>query len=369
MPIMTRYTHDRAVIAMNWRGAWVAGDYTKDDLVRDGSWTMIANKDTGDRPAPQKIGAELSLYNGLSPTVSDTAKQVVSGIDMVAGTKGFWFNGYEVYVVADNHYRVYAVDSSGAIVELLDFSASSTGWLSFSFESMPVSPGGALAIIQVVSEPAASPTVWTGDWNYDTPNNATNPTSGEITHANRLLDTLRIHKVDDNGTNRGAELLALVAGDIIDAVGMRWTIQSITDEGLYVSIGVAPSQQGSPEGVSTFSFETVLATPITIMADPDYWLINQPSGGAVIKGLFSLDGDPIVENNNAYGINPVMQEAYVSPDWDPVASITGASSDGSSSIAGTESIPTVGYTGNVSVGQGHNRKTFHIENGLVKDVT
>jgi hypothetical protein len=36
---------------MTWRGAWAAGTYNANDVVRDGSWLMIANKRTTDQPA------------------------------------------------------------------------------------------------------------------------------------------------------------------------------------------------------------------------------------------------------------------------------------------------------------------------------
>jgi hypothetical protein len=36
---------------MTWKGAWAAGTYNVNDVVRDGSWLMIANKRTTDQPA------------------------------------------------------------------------------------------------------------------------------------------------------------------------------------------------------------------------------------------------------------------------------------------------------------------------------
>ncbi len=369
MPIMTRYTHSRAVVANNWHGKWSQREYKKDDIVVDGSWLMIANKDTEDRAAPQKIGPEIVTYNGTSPTTLNTVKKITSGIDIVAGTSGFWLNGYELYVVAGNHYRVYSVNQENEVSEQLDFVADTTGWIRVNMTSLPVPPGEAFALLQVVAEPDPTPTVWVGNWDYDTPNNDTPPISGQATHSDRLPDTLRVHKTDNDGTDRGAELLALAAGDIIDAVGMSWAIQKVTDSGTHVSFSIAPSQQGSPDGIAQFSFETVTATPITIVEDTGYWLTNQPSGGASIMGLFAIDGDPIAQNDNAYGVNPVIQEAFVSEDWDGMA-LSGNGGGGSTTSASTiAAIPVEGYTGNVRVGQGHNRKTFHIENGLVKDVT
>jgi len=43
---------------MRWLNFW-EGDYTtyeKNDVVKDGNWTMVANKQTSDKPAPLPIG-------------------------------------------------------------------------------------------------------------------------------------------------------------------------------------------------------------------------------------------------------------------------------------------------------------------------
>ncbi|RLB98392.1 MAG: hypothetical protein DRH90_21980 [Deltaproteobacteria bacterium] len=306
---------------MVWRNEWIDGtEYKKDRVVRDSIWTMVSNKKTSDRPAPQNIGAEALIYQGTSPTSPVTAKSISSGIRVSAGTTGFSLNGYDAYVVSGNYYRIFLVLQNGQIEELQNFTANTTGWASFTLIPRLILPGLSFAIVQTVNEPDPTPTVWTGDWDYQTPNNAGTPASGAISHANRQLDQLRIHKTDDNGGNRSAELLALNNGDIVDGMGMRWAISDVTDSGTYVTLSVAPASQGTGGGVNTFTFETVSATPITVVVDTNWWGLNQPSTG-VIKGLYSIDEAPWAEVDDAYGINLTLQEVYVSADWDLLSRI------------------------------------------------
>jgi len=47
---------------MNWRDVWFPGIYEANDVVKDGDWTMVANKQTTDNAAPQKIGDPFYYY-------------------------------------------------------------------------------------------------------------------------------------------------------------------------------------------------------------------------------------------------------------------------------------------------------------------
>jgi len=61
---------------MKWQGRWTAGCYLEGDVVLDGDWTMVANKDTCDRAAPTPDGSpEFSIdpdpaWVTMSPTVT-----------------------------------------------------------------------------------------------------------------------------------------------------------------------------------------------------------------------------------------------------------------------------------------------------------
>ena len=45
---------------MYWSGVWQPGEYEANEVVRDGSWTMIANKTTTDRGPQQPLDSPLT---------------------------------------------------------------------------------------------------------------------------------------------------------------------------------------------------------------------------------------------------------------------------------------------------------------------
>jgi hypothetical protein len=303
---------------MRWRDSWVQGrEYKKHDVTRDGAWTMVALRDTYDRPAPQPIGQPLYRYQGSSPTDSITAKELVIGHRYTWGVSG-WLSGWRVWSVAGNYYRIFSVadpDGANEGAEIVSYEASTTGWYEATFAPQLILPGSVFELWAAVQEPDPTPTIWTGNWNYITPPNPGTPVSGSIIHANSLLSVLSIRKVDNDAGDRGAELLALDVGDIVVGPGdLRWSVQAIADQGLYVDIAIAPAQQASPDGVFNFSFETVTATPITTVVDPDYYL-----GDADVDGRYRVDGGALNITQDAYGVDVKIQEAYISSDWALVA--------------------------------------------------
>ncbi len=305
---------------MYWRGKWVEGDYLLNDVVTDGRFTMIANKGTNDRAAPQPIGQPVFLYDGTLSDVSDTVKQIIFGTRYIFPYT-LLFNKWRIYTKIGFTYDVFTViDPGGANIvdQVYNFTATTDGWQEVSSSTVVVPSGSTVDIIAVTSETASTPTTWEGDWDYSTPNNVILPTAGEITHSNKDLDHLNIHKTDDNGGDRGTELEALTIGDVIVTGNMRWTIQQIDDNGNYMTFQVSPATQIS-DGVKTFTFETVTATPIETGVEIDANL-----GETQMRGLFIADGsyESITADDNQYGIDIMLQEIVASEDWE-VVSIVG----------------------------------------------
>lgn len=302
-----------------WVYPYEAGEYPANTMTRVGDWTSISNKPTSDYPVPQYTGEEFNVYNG---TISDNqvnARQLIFGTRYSSGISAY-VKGYRVDVVAGNAYRLYSVaDPLGSkIIKLeLDFVAADTGWLDISIAPSLVLAGQTFDIVAVVNEPDPTPSVFVGNWNYQKPTNLTPPLSGQMTHSSKESNKLLIHYIDNDLGDRTVQLQTLEVGDLIRSNDVQWAIQSIIDQTTYIEFDVAPATQSSVLGVNSFEFETKLETPITYAVDVDYYLTD-PN----VSGLFIEDGsyDDIVVDDNAYGVDLLVQEVIQSDDWDVVAS-------------------------------------------------
>lgn len=312
-------------VPMTWRGVWSAGSYLQDDVVRDGSWTMIANKDTTDRAAPQLIGDPAYIYNGILTTSSPTAKKVLFGNRYTFQEAGV-FSTVRIYTSIGKHYTLFTVnDPNGmqAVTELADFTAKVDGYTNIAFSPSIVFAGTEVDVMVAVNEPDPAPTVNTFNYNYTTPVNNDAPASGTILHSNDISTLMNINKVDSDSNDVSAFLEGLSVGDIIEGANVSWSIQAVTDNLTYMSYEVAPGIQDSPEGVQTFSFKTITPTPISYGSEIDYNL-----GNANIRGMFIVDGSyqDILPDDNQYGVDILFQLTTASLDWDVVATNSGGAS-------------------------------------------
>ena len=319
----------------------IGDTYLKYSFTIEGDWSGVANKDTTDSPAPVLLGDPFNAYNGTIGSDAVLVKQVIAGQRYTFAEGGF-INEYRVNTVIGNEYQVYSVkDPLGSpIINLISsFTATVSGWVNFNIIDVFVNAGEPFDLIVKINEPDPAPVIFTGDWNYFTPNNDDAPAVGQILQSNSSPNLFNVNYTDNISGDRKAELVALSVGDIIEKGGLRWSIQSNTDNGTYATFGVAPAVQDSPDGLYTFAFETTAPVPVTYAVDVDYWL-----GSATVQGLFIADGDynDIVPNDNAYGVDLVLQRATVSPDWDLLPS-GGSASNNSGSNNVTSFVSDTGY--------------------------
>lgn len=327
---------DRSVY--NYTTEEVDNTYVKNTLKSVEGWLTISNKNTNEQPNVSPIGDDRYLYEGLDPTSQYSAKQLIFGTRYSAQSS-VYLTGYRVYTVAGNNYVIYSVeDPNGlkAINQIVSFSANTSGWQEFGLSPSIIRENTDFDIVVVASEPDPTPTTFTGDWDYGTPNNPSPPSSGSVIHSNNSRDVISINYVDNAGSDRSAELQSLTIGDVVEVEGVRWALQATDDQGSYIDFSVAPATQLSSDSVKSFTFETTTATPITILEDVNY---NQSAGN--ISGLFTQDDsyDNITVNDNAYGVDIKVQEAYIPKDWDFLA-FTGNLSGASSSSLGILSSET-----------------------------
>jgi hypothetical protein len=277
---------------MLWKGEWIPGStHDVGHVVRDAGWTMVANKKTDDRPAPQGVGEAAYPYTGTLTGQTSSSKQLIAGQRYTPQTRSQIISGYRMNVTTGIHYQVFLVrDALGTPIlnEVNNFTASSTGWVSFNLNQIVLELGKVADMMVVVTEPDGTPTIWSGNWNYTTPNNVAVPAAGEILHANQATSELRINKTDSDAGDRETELLALTVGDHIQGGGQDWVIQSITDQGTWILFGVSPASQGGPDGI--------------------------------IQGMFGADTAyaDIVPDDNQYIVDVLLQDYIYSEDWEIV---------------------------------------------------
>lgn len=314
---------------MAWAGPWTGSNnpYDYRDVVTDDGWLMVCDNPDGctERPSPQPTGPEVYVYDGTSPTRQDLAKQILFG-NRYTWTTGGYLTGYRIWTVAGNQYVVYSVsdpDGANQINELVQFTGQG-GWEIFGLDNIVVHAGTVFELLCIVQEPDPTPTVWTGNWNYTTPPNVAAPTAGVILHANEATGLVRINKTDNDGGNRATEIDALEVGDVIEGPNVRWSIQSIADNGTWTEFGVAPAIQDTPDGVASFSFETVTPTPITTLEDPDFWTTSP----FTVQGVLAIDDATPTYSDNAYGTDISIQAATVSDEWVPLSAPSGGGGGG-----------------------------------------
>ena len=88
---------------------------------------------------------------------------------------------------------------------------------------------------------------------YTTPATATlPPATGTIIHADDDLSTVHINKLDWGTVDRSAELESLGVGHPFIFNTTQWTITSATDNGTYMSYGITPASQHTPDQLNSF---------------------------------------------------------------------------------------------------------------------
>lgn len=92
-------------------------------------------------------------------------------------------------------------------------------------------------------------------YDYSNPATTTVPISGQMTQATNDLGNILVHKISQTAQDNGDKFEDMEIYDKI-VIGQRtWTIQSVTDNGTYVTFNVSPEETGlSGTGVLDFSF-------------------------------------------------------------------------------------------------------------------
>ncbi len=317
---------------MSWEGVWLDGEYELNDTVRDETWTMIANKTTTDRPAPQPFGAKSYLLPD-SPTwiINSNADVIWAGLRVSNLTKTYRISAVRVWLPDVNpsvKYRVVSENNTTGVIKVgQTFSGDilgSPGWLTATIEPLWL-PMNTDTTLWLISENIASTTTFNHPWNYiGKSNQDNNPQNGNI--ENRGSQTvLRISNVDDDGTNRSSDLLQATTGTIIRLATesdttryYEYEVISLSDEGLWVLYDVSFIEEGT--GGEPLEERSTVTFTIPVAASVDYVeLTNEWNSSPTLNGELKIGSGSQVSNQNAYGVDILVQEYIKSDDWDLVA--------------------------------------------------
>jgi hypothetical protein len=117
-------------VYMRWVPYTTAGQaFLKQDMTRDGDWTMVANKNTSDRPAPQPSGSAEDLLPDTWTPAQQSARATYTVFNEWTTSVAGWIDQYGGTVLAQN------VDALHTIT------LSVNGTIKDTFSSSPVNVG------------------------------------------------------------------------------------------------------------------------------------------------------------------------------------------------------------------------------------
>ena len=313
---------------MHWQGEWKAGLYKIGSVVRDGLWTMVANKETSDVPAPLLAGSaswqipDVPGGADQSPqtTLVRTGMQWTSGkteSDMVLDSR-FWIPQIGINI----DYRIFLLerlpdDSVRFIVDREIFPESAPGWHHVKFQGAVLEVGKTYELI-LQAQNFTTSFEFTAPWGFSSGTANYVPLPGEIYYKSNE-NLLTVHNIDDNGTDREVSLNQVIPGTIIRfGNGAEMTVDALgvadgTRHGFYGSFSGFPTT-----GVQTVEFSIPTPANTKYHRIDDYWVTNAPADVS-INGLISLDGAVATLDLHGYGVDLLIDQVQFSPDWDIVA--------------------------------------------------
>ena len=306
--------------SMVWQNEWAQAEYEKDDVVIDGDWTMVANKDTSERAAPQLIGAP--AYQYLDKAIFDsavesvTARQVIFGTRLTPQDRGY-MGGVRVRAHIGQVYSLYLVrPADESYVELASFTAAATGWHTFNIDVAAMAPGEIIDVVAMIHAGNPALLTTTSSYNYRTVEGEVSPSVGEILQSQSDPTKLLVHTTDANSKAMSVFLAALSPGDIIEGAGAKWRVQRTTNFTSYYEIDILPAVFAKPTTGATFTFSQVTPSAITYDRLLDEWI-----GDSTHEGFFAQDTayDGGVSNTNGYPMDAKVQFSVASDDWDLLA--------------------------------------------------
>jgi len=324
-------------IFMSWMGNWEQGlIYPKGSQVRDGSFIMLANKDTFERAAPQSEGDPSFSQPSYSPEATDPSNvsTIISGHVYTFTDEG-WIKQLRVWVPALSSgtigYRILVVDvpvvgepTTTVVTPIL---GAVDEWVTVALLNNGVAVGDAISVTLEALNSGASTDI-DGGWNYQGPTQTGAPQAQSWTVDNQRT-SFRINKFDLDGTDRGTELegvipesTILVVDTDITALTGSYRVVTVIDQGLYMEYGVVLVNEagGGPQiGVTNVEIDVPIPLATEYAEELAVWPAGNPAWATVESVLLYGETDQNV-TTSGFGVDIEFQPASVSDDWDIIVS-------------------------------------------------
>jgi hypothetical protein len=324
----------RAIPVNYWLPFWDDDSVKTGTLALDSGWTMLSNKATAGRPAPQASGPPEYGFDGLEVYTEESNISVVYSGQSYTFLKDGWIETIHVRVPevgANISYRFIVINVTTNTVTIIEEPVLVAGnWSPVGIGSQIVRVGEQwLVYISAVNSSAT--TVVTGDWSRATNSNGDAPATGSWVTRNNF-NTVKINKIDDVAADRSAELLAVLPDttlyfeqfdDPTKFMSFRTTGAAV-DQGAFVEYETVHLTTGSGgeagEAIlSNASFTIPIPEATKYYSVTNHW-VGDPASFANITGFLQYDGVSVGGNDdNGFGIDLRFQDAYISPDWDLVS--------------------------------------------------
>ena len=356
----------QAILRMQWRNVWAPGTYEEFDTVTDQSFTMVANKQTSDRAAPQPQGNASFLlpddgsnWDGTNPTfvglVTSANRYTFAVFGVLSAFRVFIPSGSDGTIT----YRVYIADRTDPanIITTLgdEFQTTVTDdWITVNLAGGSFGVGS-IVEVGLLSFNSATGSDDTFPWDSVGDSNVENdPGIGNV-ETNGSDEILRLSDTDSDLGDQTALLATIIPGSFITvstqanpASFTTYQVASNTDFVSYRSFGVQVFNSGlggHTRGVACNVRIQVPVPQVTEYVESTAGWSTIPFGFSAVEGVLVEGGGAPVISANAYGTDIEVQAYLASPDWDLLALSGGGGSGGGGGGPAPNGLPAGGTAG------------------------
>lgn len=325
-------------LSLSWGGtARPVGDqYYKNEMIRDGLYTMVALRDTTDRPAPQPLG-DVETDQPIVPTfVTLNNLSIVSSRHQYTLLKDGWIQSAQVWVpdigITVTYRFILATllpeQTIPTISQIENPILAPNQWNTIFVSHIGFITGSQISLtIEALN--SAGDSTWNHPWDFQGIDNNLGPIAG-FWNRNNQHTILRINDIDSNSASQVTDLQAIIVGTVIRLAStaipttfFEYVVDEIVDDIGFFNFVVTllQSNAGGPGILEPCTITTLIPTPqaTEFVTVEDWWIANQPSFATVVGSLEFAGLPQIGKGDDSFGIRLFFQEANVSPDWDLVA--------------------------------------------------